>query len=60
MDDLIDTTDDVALLTKNKILDNNLGSADEMAKLFNEMCIGLDDDLNHHYLVEVYKEINRN
>ncbi|KMZ73921.1 hypothetical protein ZOSMA_13G01290 [Zostera marina] len=59
MDNLIDTTDDVALLTKRKILGNNLGSVDEMAKLFNKMCIGLSIDSKHHYLVEVYNEINR-
>lgn len=38
MDDLIDTADDVALLRKNKILDNYLGSVEEVAKNFNEMC----------------------
>ncbi|KMZ65938.1 hypothetical protein ZOSMA_305G00150 [Zostera marina] len=58
MDDLIDTADDVTLLTKNKILDNNIGSVEEVAKLVNEICIGLSHNKNHHYLVEVYNEIN--
>lgn len=57
MDDLIDTANDVALLTKSKILDNNLGSKEEVAKLFNDMCIGLVVDENH-YLAKMYEEIN--
>ncbi|KMZ66548.1 hypothetical protein ZOSMA_295G00030 [Zostera marina] len=58
MDNLIDTADDVTLLTK-KLIENNLGSVDEVAKLFNKMCIELSIDSKHHYLVEVYNEINR-
>ncbi|KMZ60156.1 hypothetical protein ZOSMA_5G00170 [Zostera marina] len=54
MNDLIDTVDDVTLLTKTGILGNNLGSVDEVTKLFKEMCnYWLGVDRNHHYLVEV-------
>lgn len=55
MDDLIDTSDDVALLMKSNIIENNIGSAEEVAKFFNEMCIGLTF---YQYKSDMYKEIN--
>lgn len=54
MDDLIDTADDVALLMKSKIIENNIGSAEQVARFFNEMCIGLTI---YQYKADMYEEI---
>ena len=38
MDSLIDTQEDLAILTKPKVLENNLGSDEKLIQMWNEMC----------------------
>lgn len=59
MDHLIDTADDVKLLTKDKIIENDVGSMKKTANLFNDMCRGLVIDISEdEYFDHLYKEIN--
>lgn len=48
MGKLINTTDDVALLMESKIIDNNLGSAEDIVKFYKEIGIGLQFIPLHH------------
>ena len=60
MDSLIDTPEDVAILTKAGVLENHLGSDERLVKLWNDMCItvwnrpcekwdNMIRDILHHY-----------
>ncbi|KMZ60152.1 hypothetical protein ZOSMA_5G00120 [Zostera marina] len=59
MDDLVDKDSDVVLLMKKNIIGNFLGSTQRLANMFIEMRDGLFLDRNDHYLVKVYKKINK-
>ena len=60
MDSLIDTAEDVAILTKAQVIENHLGSDERLLKMWNDMCINISDepcerwdgmikDVLHHY-----------
>ena len=60
MDSLIDTPEDVAILTKAEVIENHLGSDEKLLKMWNNMCINVSDgpceiwdgmirDILHHY-----------
>ena len=60
MDSLIDTTEDVTILTKAGVIENHLGSDERMVKMWNDMCTnvstqsckrwdGMIRDIHHHY-----------
>ena len=41
MDSLIDTQEDIAILTRAKVLENHLGSDERLVQMWNEMCINI-------------------
>ena len=43
MDSLIDTPEDVAILTKADVIENHLGSDEKLLKMWNDMCITVSD-----------------
>ena len=43
MDSLIDTQEDIAILTRAKVLENHLGSDERLVQMWNEMCINICD-----------------
>ena len=60
MDSLIDTPEDVAILTKAQVIENHLGSDEKLLKMWNDMCTTVPDgpcekwdrmiaDVLHHY-----------
>ena len=60
MDSLIDTPEDVAILTKAQVIENHLGSDEKLLKMWNDMCTNIDIrtcerwdnlivDVLHHY-----------
>ncbi|XP_058082510.1 UPF0481 protein At3g47200-like [Magnolia sinica] len=58
MDCIINTSKDVALLYRNGIMDNMLGSDQEVAHLFNQLCIGtFDYPIN--YLSGLYCDVQK-
>ena len=42
MDSLIDTPEDVAILTKAQVIENHLGSDEKLLKMWNDMCTNID------------------
>ena len=42
MDSLIDTPEDVAILTKARVIENHLGSDEKLLKMWNDMCTNID------------------
>ncbi|XP_058084056.1 uncharacterized protein LOC131231771 [Magnolia sinica] len=57
MDCLIDTSKDVALLHRNRIIDHFLGRAEDVATLFNQLGVGIIDSYDHNYLSDLYKDV---
>ncbi|MQL97147.1 hypothetical protein Taro_029834 [Colocasia esculenta] len=60
LDCLINTAKDVAILQQCSIIDNMLGSEEEVAQLINQLGkdLTLDLDSRHHYLAQVFAEVN--
>ncbi|KAK3412085.1 hypothetical protein EUGRSUZ_I00875 [Eucalyptus grandis] len=56
MDYLIKSPEDVGYLCHCKIIKHSLGSNAEVVAFFNQLCLGLDLDLNDHYLARLWKE----
>ena len=57
MDSLIDTPEDVAILTKAQVIENYLGSDEKLVEMWNNMCTNVDirackkwDDMTHDVL----------
>ncbi|XP_058084097.1 UPF0481 protein At3g47200-like [Magnolia sinica] len=59
MDFLVNTSKDVALLHRNGIIDNLLGSDDEVAHLFNRLCIGIFHNFEGSYLSDVKDRVQK-
>ncbi|PIA38093.1 hypothetical protein AQUCO_02800023v1 [Aquilegia coerulea] len=59
MDGLINCPRDVAYLRHHKILDHGLGSEEEVASLFNNLCKEISFDINDCYLSKVSSDVNR-
>ncbi|XP_058084083.1 UPF0481 protein At3g47200-like [Magnolia sinica] len=59
MDFLVNTSKDVALLHQNGIIDNYLGSDDDVALLFNRLCIGVFLNFNASYLSDVKDNVQK-
>ncbi|XP_058084084.1 UPF0481 protein At3g47200-like [Magnolia sinica] len=59
MDFLVNTSNDVALLHHNGIIDNFLGSDDEVAHLFNRLCIGIFHTFKRSYLSDVKDNVQK-
>ncbi|OAY75235.1 UPF0481 protein [Ananas comosus] len=59
MDCLINTREDVAILHKLGILENNLASDEDLAAFFNQLadCATLDPE--NHYLVELFRGVRK-
>ena len=49
MDSLIDTPEDVAILTKAEVIENHLGSDEKLLKLWNDMCFTVSDRRCDHW-----------
>ena len=43
MDSLIDTQEDIAILTRAKVLENHLGSDERLVQMWNDMCINISE-----------------
>ncbi|KAL5700870.1 hypothetical protein ACHQM5_026272 [Ranunculus cassubicifolius] len=60
MDGLINSQRDVAYLRRQRIIDHGLGSEEEVAVLFNNLCKEISFDINNDcYLLKVSSEVNR-
>ncbi|XP_058084091.1 UPF0481 protein At3g47200-like [Magnolia sinica] len=59
MDFLVNTSKDAALLHRNGIIDNLLGSDDEVAHLFNRLCIGIFHNFEGSYLSDVKDNVQK-
>ncbi|KAH7653361.1 hypothetical protein IHE45_19G076200 [Dioscorea alata] len=59
MDNLINTPMDVAVLQDCGIIESKLGSENEVAIFFNQLCRGGYLDYENHYLVEVFKDVRK-
>ncbi|XP_058084068.1 UPF0481 protein At3g47200-like [Magnolia sinica] len=57
MDCLIDTSKDVALLHRNRIIDHLQGRDEDVATLFNQLGIGTIDSYDDNYLSNLYKDV---
>ena len=44
MDSLIDTQEDIAILTRAKVLENHLGSDERLVQMWNDMCINISNE----------------
>ncbi|XP_072968487.1 UPF0481 protein At3g47200-like [Typha angustifolia] len=58
MDSLINTEKDVAILQRCDIIDHFLGSEEEVARFFNQLCEHAVIDLSDHYFSELFSEVN--
>ncbi|KAM7493043.1 hypothetical protein LguiB_027652 [Lonicera macranthoides] len=58
MDNLINTSKDVDLLTKNDILVNWLGDNNTAANLFNSLCINIEIDTGNFFFSDICKRLN--
>ncbi|XP_039128499.1 UPF0481 protein At3g47200-like [Dioscorea cayenensis subsp. rotundata] len=59
MDNLINTPMDVAVLRDCGIIESKLGSDNEVAIFFNQLCKGGYLDYENHYLAEVFKDVRK-
>ena len=57
MDNIIDTTDDVAILRSRGILESMLGTDAEVAKLFSRLCREVTLDTKEHCNAELFKNV---
>ncbi|XP_072993117.1 UPF0481 protein At3g47200-like [Typha latifolia] len=58
MDSLINTEKDVAILQRCDVVDHFLGSEEEVARFFNQLCEHAVIDLTDHYFSELFSEVN--
>ncbi|XP_039146844.1 UPF0481 protein At3g47200-like [Dioscorea cayenensis subsp. rotundata] len=59
MDNLINTPMDVVVLQDCGIIESKLGSDNEVAIFFNQLCRGGYLDYENHYLIEVFKDVRK-
>ncbi|KAL5700867.1 hypothetical protein ACHQM5_026269 [Ranunculus cassubicifolius] len=59
MDGLINSPRDVAYLRHRRIIDHGLGSEEEVAILFNNLCKEISFNINDCYLSKVSSDVNR-
>ncbi|KAL5700864.1 hypothetical protein ACHQM5_026266 [Ranunculus cassubicifolius] len=59
MDGLINSPNDVAYLRHRRIIDHGLGSEEEVAILFNNLCKEISFNINDCYLSKVSSDVNR-
>ncbi|KAH7676430.1 hypothetical protein IHE45_07G015100 [Dioscorea alata] len=59
MDNLINTHLDVAVLQDRGIIENNLGSCEDVAFFFNKLCKGGYVDFEKHYLRSVFEDVRK-
>ena len=57
MDSLIDTQEDIAVLTRAKVLENHLGSDERLVQMWNEMCINISEGSYPKEFESMIKEI---
>ena len=57
MDSLIDTQEDIAILTRAKVLENHLGSDERLVQMWNDMCINISERSNPVKIDTMIKEI---
>ena len=57
MDSLIDTQEDIAILTRAKVLENHLGSDERLVQMWNDMCINISERSNLVKFDKMIKEI---
>lgn len=58
LDGIIDTPRDVAMLQRCGIVDNKLGSDEEVALLVNQLCKRVTINYRGHYLAALFQEVN--
>ncbi|XP_058084079.1 UPF0481 protein At3g47200-like [Magnolia sinica] len=59
MDCLVNTSNDVALLHHNEIIDHRLGSDEDVAQLFNRLCTGIFHDPEESYLWDLHQNVQK-
>ncbi|KAF3321407.1 hypothetical protein FCM35_KLT14660 [Carex littledalei] len=59
LDSLVNTPNDVMILHKCGILNNGLGSDEELTDFFNKICEGMVVDEDDHFLAELFGEVNK-
>ncbi|XP_058083999.1 UPF0481 protein At3g47200-like [Magnolia sinica] len=59
MDFLVNASKDVALLHRNEIIDNGLGSDEDVAQLFNRFCTGIFHDMDENYLSDLQQNVQK-
>lgn len=57
MNSLISTEKDVALLKEAEIIESKLGQDEEVAELFNKLCMGSYLDYEKHYHLQLFRDV---
>ncbi|XP_058084072.1 UPF0481 protein At3g47200-like [Magnolia sinica] len=59
MDCLVNTSNDVALIHRNEIIDHGLGSDEDVAQLFNRLCTGIFLNCEESYLSDLQQKVQK-